>query len=207
MKRSRQSGFSLLELLVALFVVVIITSLVTLTVNSGGQDIELEAKVRSLADISGYALDEAQMRGVDMGLLIERIDEADGIAYAYSWRERTPQGWQRPVVDADIFDEQRFPVGLELILELEDTHVEVLSAKERALDNLAGENSTAQTNVTDEVVPQVILYSSGEVTVGSIALRRATTGELLWRVEWDLLGRFTLMRRGELPVDDADEYR
>ncbi len=207
MKRKKQGGFSLLELLVALLVVVIITSLVTLTISSDGQDIELEAKVRSLANISSYALDEAQMRGVDMGLLIERIDEAGGPAYGYSWRERMPQGWRRPIVDADIFGDQRFPPGLELLLEVEDLPQEVLSARELALDNLSKETPDAQNEVTAQVIPQVILYSSGEVTVGSIELRQEKTGDLLWLVEWDLLGRFTLLRRGELPADEADEIR
>ena len=63
-RAAAQSGFSLLELLVALFVVMIITSLVTLNVSSGGQDLALEAKVRSVADISAYALDEAQMKAL-----------------------------------------------------------------------------------------------------------------------------------------------
>lgn len=190
MKVQHQSGFSLLELLVALFVVVIITSLVTLAVNSGGQDVELEARAKSLADISSFALDEAQMRGVDMGLLIEQTEERGERLYSYSWRERMPRGWQKPVVDSDIFAGRQFPAGIELTLELEDTLVDILGEVDLVLE-------------TDgkkiEVVPQVIFYSSGEVTVGSIALRQTETGELLWRIEWDLLGRFTLLRRGEAP--------
>ena len=207
MSGQRQGGFSLLELLVALFVVVIITSLVTLTVNSGGQDVELDAKVRSLADISSYALDEAQMRSVDMGLLIERVDEREGTAFVYSWRERTPEGWRRPIVDADIFGSQRFPTGLELSLEVEDTLIEVLSAQELALEEVNGGLSDTQNEVTDEVLPQVIFYSSGEATVASIQLRQEKTGDVLWRIEWDLLGRSKLLRRGELSEDEIDESR
>jgi general secretion pathway protein H len=207
MSGQRQGGFSLLELLVALFVVVIITSLVTLTVNSGGQDVELDAKVRSLADISSYALDEAQMRSVDMGLLIERVDEREGTAFVYSWRERTPEGWRRPIVDADIFGSQRFPTGLELSLEVEDTLIEVLSAQELALEEPNGGLSDTQNEVTDEVRPQVIFYSSGEATVASIQLRQEKTGDVLWRIEWDLLGRSKLLRRGELSEDEIDESR
>ena len=48
MKGPRQAGFSLLELLVTLIVIVLVTSLVSLTVSSGGQDIKLQAQVRIL---------------------------------------------------------------------------------------------------------------------------------------------------------------
>ena len=57
--RSRQGGFSLIELLVALIIIVLITSMVSLAVTSGGQGIRLEATVRGLADVATFALDEA----------------------------------------------------------------------------------------------------------------------------------------------------
>ena len=58
---SRQPrGFSLLELLVTLFVIVLVTSLVTLNVTSGGGDIRLESSLRDLADGAAYARDEAE---------------------------------------------------------------------------------------------------------------------------------------------------
>jgi hypothetical protein len=47
------------------------------------------------------------------------------------------------------------------------------------------------------VVPQVIFYASGEATVGAINVRRREDGDMLWRIEWDLLGRFDLLPRGE----------
>ena len=92
MKGYSQAGFSLLELLVALFVIVIITSLVTLAINSDGQDVALDAKAKSLADISSFAMDEAQMRAVDMGLLIQQVDEGGERLYRYGWRERKVSG-------------------------------------------------------------------------------------------------------------------
>ena len=187
-----QRGFSLLELLVALFVVVIITSLVTLGVNSGGREIELEAKVRSVADIASYALDEAQMRSVDMGLLLEQIDDNGQTAYRYSWRERTPRGWRRPDIDADIFNDQQFPPDIELLLELENTVVDILTPGE------AAQNTSAGSAIPVEPAPQIIFYSSGEVTDGALDLRQKESGDLLWRLEWDLLGRFSVLRRGEV---------
>ena len=195
MKPQYQAGFSLLELLVALFVVVIITSLVTLAVNSGSADVEVEARAKSLVDISGFALDEAQMRGVDIGLLIEQKEEGGSSAYSYGWRERTPQGWRRPVVDKDIFVDRQFPAGIELALELEETQVDIMGGVERALEDASAGGKRV------ELAPQVVFYSSGEVTVGSMELRQIETGDLLWRIEWDLLGRFSLLRRGEIAGD------
>ena len=194
MKRSLQTGFSLLELLVALFVVVIITSLASLGLNSGGQDIELEARIRSLADISGYAVDEAQMRGVTMGLLLEQKNDNTGDYFEYGWWENRPEGWRRPAVDEDIYGDQRLPSGLEVELELED-----LPVATGAVDSLeAAEDG-------ETIQPQVVFYASGEVTPGALSIRDRETGDLLWRVEWDLLGRFSLLREGEESEEDVDE--
>jgi general secretion pathway protein H len=177
-----QRGFSLLELLVTLFVVVLITSLVTLNVGSGSGDIRLDAKVRNLADVAGYALDEAQMLGLDYGLLLQRVDVDGEMLYTYSWRERRPEGWQLPTSGKDLFAEQQMPPEIELHLELENVPVAELS--------LGGGEV--------EAPPQVVLYASGETTPGAIEVRRRDNSELLWRVEWDLLGRFELLRRGEV---------
>ena len=177
-----QPGFSLLELLVTLFVVVLITSMVTLNMTSGGYDIRLEAKVRNLADVASYALDEAQMLGRDYGLLLQQLDVDGKVVYSYSWRERFPEGWRQPDSGKDVFAEQQLPPEVELLLELEDVPVAEIS--------LGGGE--------EEAAPQVVLYASGETTAGAIEVRRRENSELLWRVEWDLLGRFELLRRGEV---------
>lgn len=178
-------GFSLLELLVVLFVVVIITSLVSINVNSGGQDVRLESQVRRFADTALYALDEAQFTGTDYGLLLERIPREGEWIYAWSWRERSLEGWRFPESGKEVFEEQELPPGIEAELEIENapfSEVELESEEESR-------------------GPQVVLYASGETTVGALNLRRVEDGELLWRVEWDLLGRFDVLRRGE-PADE-----
>jgi type II secretion system protein H len=181
----RQAGFSLLELLVALIVVVLITSLVSLTLSSGSQDIEVEARVRNIADVAAYALDEAQMLGRDYGLLLQREEAGGELVYAYTWRERLAEGWQEPASGKDVFAPQRLPAEFELQLELEDAALLELP--------LADAEEAAE--------PQVVMYASGEMTVGAIELRRIEDGELLWRLEWDLLGRFEVQRNGVAAED------
>jgi general secretion pathway protein H len=178
----RQQGFSLLELLVALIVVVLVTTMVNLTVSSGGQDVRLEAQVRNLADVASYALDEAQMTGVDYGLLLQENLETGETTYSYSWLERHVDGWGDPVSGKDLFAQEHLPPGIALELEVEDAPVAELS-----LDD----------NEEEKINPQVVFYASGETTVGAINVRQLDNDELLWRIEWDLLGRFDVLRRGE----------
>ena len=45
--------------------------------------------------------------------------------------------------------------------------------------------------------------SSGEVTPGLMVLRDENSGDVLWEVEWDLLGRMELRPRGEALDEDA----
>ncbi|MDH5172689.1 MAG: GspH/FimT family pseudopilin [Gammaproteobacteria bacterium] len=183
MKGPRQAGFSLLELLVTLFVIVLVTSLVSLNLSSGGRDVELEARVRNLADVAAYALDEAQMTGRDYGLLLQQ-EPADGeVVYGFAWRERAAGGWRPPESGKDVFADQSLPPGYELQLELEDSLF-------RESDLVEG---------TGEEAPQVVFYASGETTAGSIDVRRSDSGDLLWRIQWDLLGRFSVLPRGEEP--------
>ena len=175
-----QRGFSLLELLVTLFVVVLVTSLVTLNVTSGGTDIRLEYALRNLADTAAYALDEAQFTGVDYGLVLEEVEQGREPVYRYSWRELGPEGWRAPETGKEVFDTGKLPPGIELTLELEDVAAADLSPRD----------------AQEEMTPQVVLYASGETIHGAIDVRNRDGGELLWRLEWDLLGRINVLRRG-----------
>jgi prepilin-type N-terminal cleavage/methylation domain-containing protein len=174
-----QPGFSLLELLVTLIVIVLMTALVTLNVGSGGREVQLEGQLRDLSGVATYALDEAQMTGVDYGLLLyEELLDGE-LLYAYSWRERRPEGWREPASGKGIFAPGKFPANVELALELEGTTLEELSAGE-----------------VGEAIPQVIFYASGEVVSGALDVLRRDSGEVLWRLEWDLLGSFELQPGG-----------
>ncbi len=188
----RQRGFSLLEILVALIVVVLVTTLVNLSVSSGGGDIALRASAHELADVAAYALDEAQMTGVDYGLLLEEDAQAGAVSYRYRWLERKPDGWGEPASGKEVFRDGRLPPGIALELELEDAPVVEISLDEDEKD--------------DALRPQVVFYASGETTPGALNLRRVEGGDLLWRIEWDLLGAFKVLPRGEAEAEgEADE--
>tara|TARA_B110000503_G_scaffold13903_1_gene18984 strand:+ start:108423 stop:109052 length:630 start_codon:yes stop_codon:yes gene_type:complete len=190
----RQRGFSLLELLVVLMVVVLMTSLVNLSVNSGGQDIKLESQVRGLADVASYALDEAQISGVDYGLFLQEQQQAGEAIYSLQWLQRQIDGWEEPGNGGEMFVAQELPPGVALELELEDAPVIELSLDDDDYDE-----------DEERIRPQVVFYASGETTVGAINVRQVDNGNLLWRIEWDLLGRFKLLRRGQAEEEEYDQ--
>ena len=175
----QQSGFSLLEILVVIFVIVMLTSMVTLNVGSGGQDIKLESQLRGLVDTAHYAIDEAQFTGLDYGLRVEQQYAQEGSQFLFRWQERRIDGWQEPNSGKEIFVTQTLPPEVALELEIEQSPFEETETDEETVQH-----------------PQIVLYSSGETTVGAINIRQVEGGELLWRIEWDLLGRFKLLNRG-----------
>tara|TARA_R110002110_G_scaffold91264_2_gene237547 strand:- start:168084 stop:168668 length:585 start_codon:yes stop_codon:yes gene_type:complete len=185
--RHRAAGFSLLELLLVLFVVVLVTSMVTLNVGSGSRDLELESRLRSLSEVAAYALDEAQVTGRDYALQL-REQELDGRpVVTFSWWMRSDElgeadTWESPPPVQDVFAEQSLPQEVEVQLSLDEGPLIDLTP---ALEARAVPQ------------PQLVLYASGETTPGVLDVRQRDTGQLLWRVEWDLLGRFSLLPRGE----------
>ena len=179
-------GFSLIELLVAVFVIVLLTGVVSLNVGRGGADLELDAEVRYLSGLLSYASAEAGLSAADHGLYIGRSREASVAAYEGVWLKRFDQGWVSPRQGVEIFAPLALGNGYELRLILEGQPEADLSPYERDL----------------KLSPQIVTWAGGEVTPGALEWLDARTGELLYRLEWDLLGRMTVMPKGLANEDD-----
>ncbi|MFV0278609.1 MAG: Tfp pilus assembly protein FimT/FimU [Parahaliea sp.] len=188
MRRPRQRGFSLLELLVALFVIVLLTSLASLNVGPGSGGRQLEARLNTLLDTNTFATDEAQMSGRDFGLLLQRVDVDGELRYRYGWRELREEGWRLPESGAALFGDQNLPVDIELVLRMEGRN----------------ESDFFSETEPDTAAPQIVFHASGEVTPGEIDVLRREGRELLWRLQWDLIGRGELLPRGR-PGEAEDE--
>ena len=185
--RRHQKGFSLIEMLAVVFVVVLLTSLVSLNVGSGSADINRENQVRDVAAMLGYALTEAALSGTDHGLLIHQLDgfadSFDAGSYGGRWLRRHDQGWAEPLSLNTAFEDLAFESGIELELRLE-------------------EQPPVDFDVLEEDAnppPQIILFAGGEVTPGELDWIDERSGDLLYTLRWDLFGRMTFMPKGIEP--------
>ncbi|WOJ94912.1 type II secretion system protein [Congregibacter variabilis] len=184
-------GFSLIEMLVVLFVIVLMTSLVTLNVSSGAGDRLVQERLETLVAVAAYALDEAQFSGSDFGVLFANsVNERGEPTLTAHWRQRLNQGWRGPQDSAEVFESLEFPGNVRLQIRLDD--VELLPAAMDAVDPLAG------------AIPQWLMLSSGETQAGELLIRNRDDDVLLWRLSWDALGRFRQFRGDN--DETVDEY-
>jgi hypothetical protein len=72
---------------------------------------------------------------------------------------------------------------------------------ELELDGVVQERETLVIT-TQNPQPQIILYASGETLPGALDMRASDNGELLWRIEWNLLGDFRALQGGE-PTEEG----
>ena len=181
-----QRGFSLIELLVAVFVIVLLTGVVSLNVGRGGAELELESEVRHLSGLLAFASAEAGLSAADHGLFVAQHSDADAVGYEGIWLRRFDQGWAAPRASAEVFEPLTLSTGYELRLDLAgQPEVELLPY-----------------NPDLNPAPQIVAWAGGEMTPGSLEWLDSRTGELLYRLEWDLLGRMTLLPRGRVDAED-----
>lgn len=186
-RRHRARGFSLIELLVAVLVIVLLTSVVSLNVGTGGQSLKRDAEVRHLTAVMAYAQSEAALSGSDFGLFIELADDLGEPLYTARWLQRFDQGWAEPRLRDEVLTPYNFESGIELSLSLFD-NPDVLIA-------------TRDPELLPE--PQILFFAGGEVTEGELDWIDSQTGELLFRLQWDFFGRTTVLVRGEQSDDSS----
>lgn len=186
----RQRGFSLLELMLVMAVVGLIVSIAALSLSTGGRNYQVDAAAREFADIASYAMDQAEISGTDMGVLFGLDSAGEVTVYSYEWLQRAGNVWRTAPFDEDAFGRRQLPPDVDVVLEIEEDETELLQREDPEDETLPP-------------APQIVFFASGEAIPGLMSWVDVGTGELLWQLEWDLLGRFEL-RRGGMENEDEE---
>ena len=177
----RPSGFSLIEILIVLFIVSIMATLASVNIGSDNFKDRLETEVKHLTRVAEFALDEAQMSGRDYGLLLGMTNKKSEDVFFYRWSRLSKNGWTHPQIDTDAFADVFFDPRLQVELKLDDSPLEFVDI------------NTSQSHST----PQIIFYSSGETSPGRLLWRLKETGEILCELEWNIFGKFSFLHEAD----------
>ena len=151
MSGARQCGFTLIEVLVVVVIIALMAAVMTVAVGALGGDREIEEETDRIADVVAVTLEQAELEGRDYGLRIE----PDGyeVMVFDGRRGWTPAGGDR------WFEWHALPPGLSVSLESEGRRILLRKA-----------------DTPEYRLPQVVTFSSGDVTPYRITLTRSTSG-------------------------------
>jgi general secretion pathway protein H len=192
----RSRGFTLIEMMIVVFIIGIITAGVLLSVNLTGRDRELEKESDRLLTLVNYAREQAEMQTRDYGIVVHD----DGYQFvAYDAR----RGLWREVYEDDALHLRMLPGGLDFKLivdarpvvlqstgEIKKPDPKALAKKKKTLDDLknvtdaaslkdaAGsrkmddEDDASKLSEAKKIKPQITIYANGDLSSFEITLER-----------------------------------
>lgn len=184
----RASGFSLIEIMVVIFIIGICVGMVSLVVSRGGPDTELREIAKRFTTLGEFASERAILNGDPVGLLLEppawqeELDENLEKSWRYRWQQVTLAGWED---DPDI-EPVTLPPSVQLDVTVEGQMWEWEDAPEVKL-------------------PVAVFYPSGEVTTFTVEFRDQRMPDFSQHVEVNSWGEVVWRERpGAIADEDTD---
>jgi general secretion pathway protein H len=150
------SGFTLIEVLVVVLIIGIMVAGTVLSLQTSGQDRELDKERDRILALSGHLRDKAALENREYGIRC--------FIGGYEFLVYEPRGARWEALTGDLqFRPRKLPPGIEATLEVEGRPVILPPEKEPGPDD-------------QERTPQIMLYSSGEMSLFEWSLRRSGGG-------------------------------
>ena len=167
----RCAGFTLIELMVVIFIIGIISSFATLSVGQSHTRV-LQDEVKRIQSLLTLASDEAVLQSEELAIEVYR----NGYRFMQLAQAKDAWEWQ-PVQDNAIFRARCFPEGVELAAEIEGTPAVLerfdCAAEAAKADTEKAKEEKPVTNKfskAEDVPPRIFLLSSGEMTPFNLTL-------------------------------------
>ncbi len=183
--RIRQSGFTLMEVLLVVLLMGLAATAVTLSMGGAGQKQSLERLAQQFMMSSEMVLDETVLSGHFIGIVVEQ----DSYEYVYYDEE----GNWKPLEQDRLLASRQMEPGIELVLILDGLPlVQDDEEDESWFDEPLIEKSADEKKKYPE--PQILLFPSGEMSAFELAFvaKDAMDKEIEVVVVGDALGRLKL---------------
>jgi general secretion pathway protein H len=151
--RARSTGFTLVELMIVVFIIGLITAAAVITFGGEQRDTELDRETERLDALFDYVREQAELQTRDYGF---RVNNA---GYSFVVFDVMRNEW-RTADEDDSLRQRDFPEGLEAEVVVDGRRI-VLDAKKRDLEDFK---------------PQIMIFANGDLTSFEISLRREGGG-------------------------------
>lgn len=151
-KRSRgraPRGFSLVEIMIVVFIIGLVSAAVVITFGGESRDTELDEEAERLEALIAYAREQAELQTRDFGFHMNRLE------YQFFVFDPLANLWRVPKED-EALRARRFPEGLLPGLVIEGRTI-VLDSRRPALNDFK---------------PQIMIFANGDLTSFEITLER-----------------------------------
>ena len=185
--KSLQSGFTLIEVLIALAIAALMIAVATIAL-SDNELAKLKNKSRQFYGLLQVAQEESIIRGIELGVRVE----SDG----YSFLIYNGGKWQ-PLEDHRLLREVEFEEPLRASINLEGQEALLANEEEDETDSARGEKGTDESEQDNDKksssrTPQIYMLSSGEMNdfVATIGLDRDEP--VFYRITGNYVGELEL---------------
>ncbi len=170
-------GFTLLELMIVVFVIGLVTAGVVISFSGGRRDEQLERESERLDALFDYVREQAELQTRDYGFRI------NSRGYSFVVYDVLANQW-RPAEEDDALRERPFPEGIETEVVVEGRTV-VLETRKKDIEDF---------------MPQVMIFSNGDISSFEVILRREGADERddRSRIYSDESGNINLLQPGEV---------
>lgn len=174
----RGAGFSLLEVLVVVFIIGILATMFTLSVGLVGDDRRLDTEVDRLIAVIGLAREESVIEGREIGMRFF----PNGYEFAGYYEdfndyhdEDTPDQSEWSLLpESTLLGPRLLPAGLRFELQIDGREV-VLKRDDEAQPVDTNDDMDSDTDDPDEqdrYKPQIMIFSSGDMSPFIVQIRR-----------------------------------
>jgi general secretion pathway protein H len=152
--RARSAGFTLIELMLVVFIIGLISAAAVITFGGDRRDTELDREAERLDALLDYVREQAELQTRDYGF---RVNQE---GYSFVVFDVLQNQW-RIAGEDDALRAREFPEGLEPQVVVEGRPI-VLDQKKRGIDDFK---------------PQVSIFANGDLSSFEVSLRRENSSE------------------------------